>query len=168
MSSAGGGRGAYAVAGRDVADRCGEEVRVLAGGEVAAGEGQDRGLGHALAGGRDLPVLVGVLVAATHVEGDPAVQLAGDRGEIPALRVAAVLGDEARGVVEERRSVSPGDRRPQLGELGRGGTGAAGVQACPDHRSGGYARRMLRPPHSPGAHPGASARSGPSPGWWLL
>jgi hypothetical protein len=61
---AGGGRGADAVAIGDVADGGGEEVRVLAGGEVAAGEGQDLGLGHALAGGRDLPVLVGVFVAA--------------------------------------------------------------------------------------------------------
>src|SRR5260221_993570 len=117
MSSAGGGRGAYAVAGRDVADRCGEEVRVLAGGEGAAGEGQDLGLGHALAGGRDLPVLVGVLVAAGNVEGDRAVQVAGDRGEVPALGVAAVLGGESRGVVEERRPVPAGNRRPQLNEL---------------------------------------------------
>src|SRR5439155_2854904 len=37
MSSVGGGRGAYAVADRDVADRRGEQVRVLAGGQVAAG-----------------------------------------------------------------------------------------------------------------------------------
>src|SRR5258708_9830366 len=120
MASAGGGRGAYAVAGRDVADRCGEEVRVLAGGQVAAGEGQDLGLGHALAGGRDLPVLVGVLVAAADVQGDPAVQLPGDRGEVPALRLAAVPGDEARGVVEGRRALSPGARRPQPRKLLRG------------------------------------------------
>jgi hypothetical protein len=53
------------VAGGDVADRCGQ-VRVPR-------KGQDFGLGHALASGRDLPVLIGVLVAATDVEGDPAV-----------------------------------------------------------------------------------------------
>jgi hypothetical protein len=46
------------VPGRDVADRRGEEVRVLPGGQVTAGEGQDLGTGHSLAGGRDLPVLV--------------------------------------------------------------------------------------------------------------
>jgi hypothetical protein len=93
------------VAGRDIADRRGEEVWVLAGGQVAAGESQDFCLGYALAGRRDLPVLVGVLIAAADVEGNRAVQVAGDRGEIPALRVAAVLGDEARGIVEERRPV---------------------------------------------------------------
>jgi hypothetical protein len=38
------------VARRDVADRRGKEVRVLAGGQVAAGEGQDLGTAHALAG----------------------------------------------------------------------------------------------------------------------
>jgi thioredoxin reductase (NADPH) len=36
----GGGRGACVVAGGDVADRCGEQVGVLAGGQVAAGESQ--------------------------------------------------------------------------------------------------------------------------------
>ena len=86
MSSVGGRRGADAVAGRDVADRRGEEVRVLAGGQVAAGEGQDLGLGHALAGGRDLPVLIGVLLAAADVEGDRAVQVAGDRGQARGCR----------------------------------------------------------------------------------
>jgi len=73
---------------RDVANRGGQQVRVLTGSQVTAGEGQDFGLGHALAGGRDLPVLVGVLVAAADVEGDRAVQVTGDRGEIPAPRVA--------------------------------------------------------------------------------
>ena len=106
----GGGPGADAVAGRDVADRRGEEVWVLAGGQVAAGEGQDLGPGHALAGRRDLPVLVGVLLAAAHVEGDRVTGVAGDRGKIPALRVAAVFGDEPRGVVQERRPVPAGDR----------------------------------------------------------
>jgi hypothetical protein len=72
---------------------------------VAAGEGQDLGLGHALAGGRDLVVLIGVLVAAADVEGDHAVQVASDRAQIPALGVAAVLADESPGVVGERRSV---------------------------------------------------------------
>src|ERR1700732_4937638 len=103
---AGGGRGAHAVAFGDVADGSGEEAGVLAGGQVTAGKGQDLGLGHALAGGLDLPV----------------------RGGVPAPRVAAVLADESRGVVEERRPVPAGDRRPQLGELGRGGMVAAGVQ----------------------------------------
>ena len=51
---------ADAVAFGDVADGGGEEVRVLTGGQVAAGKGQDPGLGHALAGGLDLPVLIGV------------------------------------------------------------------------------------------------------------
>src|SRR5260370_15888352 len=102
---AGGGRGAHAVAFGDAADGCGEEVGVLAGGQVAAGEGQDLGLGHALAGGRDLPVLVGVLVAAGDVEGDRAAEVAGDRGEVPAPRVAAVLGGRSRCGVEERRPV---------------------------------------------------------------
>ena len=69
---------------------------MLAGGQVAAGEGQDFGPGHALAGGLDLPVLVGVLVAAADVEGDRAAEVAGDRGEVPALRMAAVLADESR------------------------------------------------------------------------
>src|ERR1700732_3506509 len=110
------GWGAHAGACGDVADGGGEEVRVLAGGQVTAGEGQDLGLGHALAGGLDLPVLIGVLVAAADVEGARPVQLAGDRGEIPALSVAAVLSDEARGVMEERRSAPPGDHRPQLAE----------------------------------------------------
>jgi hypothetical protein len=117
MSSKGGGWGTHPVAGRDVADRRGEEVRVLTGGQVAAGEGQDLGLRHALAGGRDLPVLVGVFVAAADAEGDRAAGGTGDVGEIPALRVAAVLADESGRVVEERRSVPPGDCRPQLGEL---------------------------------------------------
>src|SRR5690348_16479762 len=83
--------GAYSVAGRDVADRRGEEVRMPAGCQVSAGEGQYFGLRHPLMRGRDLPVLVGVLVAADDVEGDRAVQVTGDRGEIPALRVAAML-----------------------------------------------------------------------------
>ncbi len=90
---------------------------MLAGGQVAAGEGQDLGLRHALAGGRDLAVFVGVLVAAAHVEGDRAVQVAGDRSQIPAIGVAAVFGDEARRVVQERRALAPGDRQAQLGEL---------------------------------------------------
>src|SRR3984893_16900639 len=128
---AGGGRGAHAVAFGDVADGSGEEAGVLAGGQVTAGKGQDLGLGHALAGGLDLPVLVGVLVAAADVEGDRAAEVAGDRGEVPAPRVAAVLADESRGVVEERRPVPAGDRRPQLGELGRGGRVAAGGEAAP-------------------------------------
>src|SRR5215471_19036029 len=124
MSSVGGGRGAHAVAGRDVADRRGEEVRVLAGGQVAAGEDEDLGVGHALSGGRDLPVLVGVLVAAADVEGDRAVQLAGDRGEVPALRVAAVLADEPRGVVHERRPTPE-----ELAEVWSGWGGSCG-SAC--------------------------------------
>src|SRR5580693_8722409 len=95
--AAGGGRGADAVAFGDVADGGGEEVWVLAGGQVATGKGQDRGLGHALAGGLDLPVLVGVLCTAADVEGDRAAEVAGDRGEVPAPRVAAVLDGEARG-----------------------------------------------------------------------
>src|SRR5580704_6013589 len=119
--AAGGGRGADAVAFGDLADGCGEEVWVLAGGQVSAGKGQDRGLRHALANGLDLPVLVGVLVTAADVEGDRAAQLAGDRGEVPALRVVAVLDGEARGAVQERCPVPAGDRRPQLGELSRGG-----------------------------------------------
>ena len=94
----GGGRGADAVALGNVADGGGEEAGVFAGGQVAAGEGQDLGLGHALAGGRDLPVLVGVLFAAADVEGDRADQIAGYRGEVPALRVAAVLGGKSRGI----------------------------------------------------------------------
>jgi len=58
-------------------------------------------------------VLIRVLVAAADVEGDRAVQVAGDRGEIPALGVAAVLTDESRGEVEERCTPvtsSPGSR----------------------------------------------------------
>jgi hypothetical protein len=66
-------------------------------------------------------VLVGVLIAAADVEGDRAAQLAGDRGEVPSLRMAAVLADESRGVVRERRPVPAGDRRPQLGQLLRVG-----------------------------------------------
>jgi hypothetical protein len=89
------------------ADGCGEEAGVLAGGQVTAGEGQDLGLGHALAGGFDLPVLVGVLVAVADIEGDRAVQADRDRGEIPALGVPAVLGDEACGVVG-RTPLRPG------------------------------------------------------------
>ena len=105
---AGGGRGAHAVAFGDVADGCGAEVRVLAGGQVAAGKGQDLGLGHALAGGLDLPVLVGVVIAAADVKGDRAAEVAGDRREVPASRVATVLGGEPRGAVEEGRPVPGG------------------------------------------------------------
>jgi hypothetical protein len=61
------------MARRDVADRHGEEVRVLAGGQVAAGEGQDFGLRHALTSRLYLPVLVGIVVAATDVEGHTAI-----------------------------------------------------------------------------------------------
>src|SRR5947208_17006742 len=94
------GWGAHAVADRDVADGRGEGVGVFAGGQVTAGEGKDFGLRHPLASGRNLPVLVGVLVATPDVEGDRAVQVTGDRGQIPALCVAVVLADEPRGVVE--------------------------------------------------------------------
>src|ERR1700704_2516682 len=81
----------HAVADRDVADGRGEEVGVLAGGQVTAGEGEDFGLRHPLTSGRNLPVLIGVLVAASDVEGDRAVQVTGDRGQVPALRVAPGL-----------------------------------------------------------------------------
>src|SRR6516164_5170943 len=84
-SSVGGRGGAHAVPVGDVADRRGEQVRVLAGGQVAAGEGQDLGPGHAPAGGGDLPVLIGVLDAAADVQGNRAGQLTGDRGQIPAV-----------------------------------------------------------------------------------
>src|ERR1700733_11819502 len=114
ISFARGGRGGHAVPGRDVVDRRGEEVRVFPGGQVTAGEDQDLGAGHSLAGGRDLPMLVGVLLAAAHVEGNRAVKVAGDRGEVPPLRVAAVLADESGGVVREPRSVPAADRSPQL------------------------------------------------------
>jgi hypothetical protein len=43
-SSVGGGCCAHAVAGRNVTDRCGEEVRVLAGGQVTTGKGENFGL----------------------------------------------------------------------------------------------------------------------------
>ena len=122
---------------------------------MAAGEGQDFGLGYSLAGGLDLPVLVGVLVAAPDVEADRAVQVAGDRGQIPASRVAAVLADEPGGVVHERRSVPPGDRRPQLGEFLRRGSVAAGVHARLHHRGGEHPGRALRPPHPQRAQRGA-------------
>jgi len=75
---------------------------------VAAGKGQDLGLGHALAGGLDLPVLVGVVIAAADVKGDRAAEVAGDRREVPASRVATVLGGEPRGAVEEGRPVPGG------------------------------------------------------------
>ncbi len=51
--------GRDAMASRDVADRRSEQVRVLARGQVTTRKGQDFGLGHALTGGTDLPVLVG-------------------------------------------------------------------------------------------------------------
>jgi hypothetical protein len=82
---------------------------------------EDLGLGHALAGGLDLPVFAGIVTAAAYVESDRGAEVAGDSGEVPASRVAAVLGDKPRRAVEERRPVPAGDRRPQLGELGRDG-----------------------------------------------
>jgi hypothetical protein len=142
----------------DVADRCGEEVRVLDRGEVASGEGHDFGPRHTLAGGRDLPVLVGILLASTDVQGDRAVQLAGDPGEVPARRLAAVLVDEPRGEVEERRSVPPRDRRSQLLELPRGGTMTAGEQACLLQDRVEQARRALRSRHPERAQRSAQQR----------
>ena len=65
-----------------------------ASGQVAAGEGQDLGSGHALAGSRDLPVLVGVLLAAADVERERAAEVTGEVGEIPPADAAAVLGDD--------------------------------------------------------------------------
>ena len=74
----------------DVADRRGEEVRMFGGGKVAAWKLEDLGSGHALAGRLDLAVLVivRVLVAAAHIEGDRAVEFAGNGGAVPPLRVA--------------------------------------------------------------------------------
>src|SRR5712692_9215868 len=94
--------GPDAMAGGDVADCCSNQIRLLARGNVTTGKGQDFGLGHAVTRGLDLPVLVWVLGAAAHVERDRAVEVAGDRRQIPALSVAAVFLDESRSFVEER------------------------------------------------------------------
>jgi hypothetical protein len=142
----------------DVADRCGEEVRVLDRGEVASGEGHDFGPRHTLAGGRDLPVLVGILLASTDVQGDRAVQLVGDPGKVPARRLAAVPVDEPRGEVEERRSVPPRDGRSQIRELPRGWTMTAGEQACLLQDRVEQARRALRSRHPERAQRSAQQR----------
>jgi hypothetical protein len=99
--------GAYAVACGDVVDLGGEEVRVLAGGQVAAGEGQDFYLGCALACGRYLAVFIGIFVAAADVEGDCAVEILGNRGEVPPVGVAVSIG----AYVEATTGRSTGDGR---------------------------------------------------------
>ncbi|MDT7553868.1 MAG: hypothetical protein QOI16_2404 [Pseudonocardiales bacterium] len=124
-----GGWGAHAVAGGEVVDGRGEQVRVLAGGQVPAGEGQDLVFRHTSAGGRDLPVFVGVLDAARDGDRDRAAQLAGDRREVPTARVATVLADEPRRIVQEHCPVPASDDRPQLSAFLQERTVESGVAA---------------------------------------
>ena len=71
-----------------------------------------------LARGVDLSGLEAVLFASREVERDRVLELASDRREIPPLSVAAMLGDEPRRAVHERRAAAAEDRVAQLGELG--------------------------------------------------
>src|SRR5262249_12811024 len=119
VSSAGGDGCTHAVADRDLTNRRCELVRGLAGSQVAAGKGQDPGVGHAFAGGLDLLVLIWVLFATADVDVDHSVERVRDRCEVPAPRLAAMFADESGGAVNEGRSVPADDRRPQLGQLGR-------------------------------------------------
>src|SRR5579859_1807681 len=147
-----------AVTGRDVADRRGKQVRVLTGGQVTAGEGQDLGAGNAFASGGDLPVLVWILLAAAEVDRNGAGHASRDLGKIPALRVTAVLADETGGAVQERRTFPPGDCRPHLIEFGASGTVATGVHTCLDHRLAECPRRPLHASRASGTQRGAQQR----------
>ena len=52
------------------------------------------------------------------MERDRVLELASDRREIPPLSVAAMLGDEPRRAVHERRAATAADRVAQVSELG--------------------------------------------------
>src|SRR5215207_355664 len=158
--------GAYPVAGSDVGDRVGQEVWVLAGGEVAAREGDDLGCGYSFAGRRDLAMLIGVFIAAADVQRHRAVQFSCDRGEVPARRVAAMFLDEAGPVMEEHCSAPADQCRPQLNELSLARVVAArvhpGLLPSPDERR----RRVLRTQRTKGTKRRPEHRS--SPPWMRM